>query len=490
MEVSILFWYQVDGSGDVMPNYLRVALAQIHAHPAYSDGSVNLLMEPTGDDTGLSKLSSILTIKAIRRNIYERYLNHIKVKVSNIIDRCITHNVNLLVLPEYSIPVELLEFIKAKAIDGKICVVAGSHLITSNYTKEYVAIGMDQVLVFTNGQPAVRPEYIRQAVSVIFLPDGRIETTFKHHRSQWESNLVLSTEPRRWIQMEIGQLSFELSVKICIDALREPNLPELQSGKSCLIVIPSWSSKTDYFESPSKLYLSQEIPVLYVNEASKGQTKVYGWCHRNNRNPFIGEDGSIELPANEEALIIADLDLDGQFGKVSTVCEHQPLSVVSISPIIYANYPEIASAVEVLNSSTVTKEHYQHLIEMTGIPELLGYKLTHLYELLEAGVARTEDIDFLTEFICMPMSEEPLQLLQYSFLKSVQSSLASVVSTAMGTEAVEILTKVLPKISQLEKSGIAKASAAILETDKQVETISSCLRPYFGRDAVYGKMKV
>lgn len=111
-----------------MSKKLRVAAIQILCHAAYIDSTTNLINEPTGTNIGLFKLSTIQTIKSLRRKTYEQYLENLKMKIDKIFEFASQKEVDLIIFPEYSIPPEFLPLIKQKAIDQGLIVVAGRRL--------------------------------------------------------------------------------------------------------------------------------------------------------------------------------------------------------------------------------------------------------------------------------------------------------------------------------------------------------------------------
>ncbi|MCL6597618.1 MAG: tetratricopeptide repeat protein [Alicyclobacillus macrosporangiidus] len=466
-----------------MPKILRVALAQIAAHAAYFARSSSLLSEPTGDDIGLDKLSSVAAIKGLRSSIFERYLRHAEQKITSIISCAVKHDAELLIFPEYSVPVELLAKVKSMAVESKVTVIAGSHMVTANFSDIYKQIGLETLLDRDTDDVAVRPDAIRKAISPVFFPDGTTVYVGKSFESQWESNLVVSEEEWNWLTVN-HRKSYLLGIKICIDALKD-GLPRQDSYQPRILAIPSMSPKTDFFDSPAKMYLHQEIPVCYVNEAKGGNSRIYGWCHREHRDPFLTTEGTVEIPPGDEALLIADVDLEGQFGKNSTVNQHEPLKVNALIPVLYATEPSHLDAMNILATQSAEPSRYLEIVESRNVPQVLTMKLKVLSSLLSAGLARKEDIIFLTEVLCLE-HEEPLWRIQYDSLQQLQKILVSLVTTTLGDEAVEILRVVKKNLAMLSREH-GELNTAQVSVDQELG--SAVQRPYLGRDGAVSELR-
>lgn len=460
-----------------LPTIIRAALAQIAAHATYFATSTSLMAEPTGKDIGLDKLSHLSSIKALRSATLERYLRHIEQKVTAVIACAKEHNVNLLIFPEYSVPAELLVRLKAMIVDSDLTVIAGSHLVTSNYGEIYEAIGL-KTLISANGV-TVRPDAIRMAIAPIFLPDGTVSSIPKGFESQWETNLITSTEPWDWIAVKHANEIYQLGVKICIDALQN-GLPVVGNGQPRMLAIPSMSPNTAFFDSPAAMYLHQEIPVCYVNDAEGGNSRIYGWCHREQRDPFLTTEGTISIPAGDEALLIADIDVEGQFGKNSTVHQHEPLKIEGLIPLLYAFEPSHEDIYGLLNTKSVKTDDYTPGIEALDVPRVLRMKLQVLTSMLPAGLVRAEDLNFLTEVLYLER-EEPLWRIQHDLLQQLQKVLAPLVLTSVGDVAIGILQSIRKELESISKIHV-DVSPTLIPGSTDIDVSSYSLRPYLGRD--------
>ncbi|TEB05455.1 Archaeal ATPase [Pelotomaculum schinkii] len=468
-----------------MGNYLRIALAQIKYHPAYK----NLLMEPTGEDIGLNLLgSSVVGVKASRKYVYDKYLDFLSRRVISIIDKCSSLKVNIVVFPEYSIPSDLLLLVKELSIKNNIFIVAGSHMVTQKCANHYKSIGFDD---FLENDEYIKDEYIRQAMCPVVMPNEKIYFVPKTRPSKFEPDLEESQRTWDWISIDLNDYNFNLGVMICVDFLSEA-LVSPQNDNPCLIVVPSWSPKTAYFSFPANYYRIQGKSIIYVNEATIGGSKIFGYCDKNNKDIFLDEDGTIAMPSNDEVILVADVDIEGQYNKSGVVTLHKPIKIVSIIPILNNLHERIFDSLNKAPSLNSTQLHLEldSLASIKEQPSILNYKLTFLSEIIEEGIAKKEDVLFFCDYIFI--SENPLEFLEYEFLKVIQKAVAPIVtSDNFNRKALEVLNNISRKLDQIKKCYPSITAKTIITPDAEQfsEVISDTNRPYIGRDNAIKEMR-
>jgi hypothetical protein len=111
-----------------------LALAQISINPAYADELTACIQEPSfpreNEKTGLFSIASLEETNRLRQSVAEHYIAHLNRKIEAIARFAASESVELLVLPEYSIPPESLPLCYTLAEELKIAVIAGSHVVT------------------------------------------------------------------------------------------------------------------------------------------------------------------------------------------------------------------------------------------------------------------------------------------------------------------------------------------------------------------------
>ena len=93
----------MDGAG-----LLKIALVQMHYLPAFSSPTMSCMDEPTlldvTRDTGLFALSSIPEISQLQDELRENYIAWMAERLKTVLDYASKSKVDLLVFPEYCIP--------------------------------------------------------------------------------------------------------------------------------------------------------------------------------------------------------------------------------------------------------------------------------------------------------------------------------------------------------------------------------------------------
>ncbi|WP_213414234.1 hypothetical protein, partial [Xylanibacillus composti] len=462
-----------------MSFFLRVAIAQILSHAAYTD-TTNLLMEPTGKNLGITKLHSVPAIKTLRQHILKRYLEHQSEKIELIIQHAVSTNVDILVFPEYTIPGEILPLVKQLADLNNIIIVSGSHMITGNLSDYYTECNIPLTELRGNHN-IVKEEYIRQAVSPVFLGNGSVELFYKQEQSQWETNLIPSSSNKQWVQIERGGRKLLLGVKLCIDALKRIEWPEDDTSK--IFVIPSYSPKTHNFDDSAGIHLLNGIPVCYLNEAKTGQSKVYGWVHRDETSPYLSNGGTIKIPNNEECLLTVDIDVEGQFGKNSTTKVHYPTKVISIAPLLYTSTSSSRELIELLSSKLpVTMEYIESVLLMTRIPLMIRNKFEVLKNIYELNANRHQDEEFAREVIVIRNSQTFWDMERDFIEGSIEVVHRLLTSSALSDEALAVFSNLRKEQHVINKFCSPKVENVNI-IDQPLSSKDSVLsKPYLGRD--------
>ena len=195
--------------------YHRIGFAQLSFNPAYVDSSgISYIHEPVFPDdhfNGLHKIGDIPEIAALRSAIGESYLRHISNKIQVVAEFAESHGVEILVLPEYSVPPEALELCRDLACRLRLVIVAGSHTVTQIAIERYRALGISTELAGRT---------IGRTVCPAFANDGKCSLFEKMTRSKWESEMVPGA-PMAPIPINLGGESLRLQVLICLDAIQD-----------------------------------------------------------------------------------------------------------------------------------------------------------------------------------------------------------------------------------------------------------------------------
>ncbi len=379
------------------PKYHRFALAQLAFNPAYLDDSgVSYLHEPifSGDaEHGLYKLAGLPEVRDLRSRIATSLIDHMSHKIKAVVEFAARHRVELLVLPEYSVPHELLEECKNLCRQSKIALVAGSHIATKPALLEYARLGIKGKGEETG---------LGRAVCPVFLPNGQCYLFEKIHRSKWESSVVpgLASTPIPGI---FGQSNIQLEVLICIDAIQEPTAGKARRGRAspALIAMPSLTPTADLFYKRAELLLASGKVSLFANIADFGGSRVFARAERT-KGWLVIPDGTEPIQKHAEVLIVVDADLSSQFDVRMSTEEHFPVREISIVPLIYAQHSEACKEfIELVarlqgppDSEAEVQENLRRFaaIDYRLFPRIMQEKLKHFVTSVAGpGLASRED---------------------------------------------------------------------------------------------------
>jgi hypothetical protein len=303
-------------------NTLKIALAQIDYRPAFILESHELLVEPIFTSmkephTSISLLSFNGSEK-VSNSLREKYISWMRIKIIAIIEKCIDLSVDLVVFPEYSIPIQLLSDICSLTRDKKIRVIAGTHIVTN------VAHSLP------DGYPNPK-NYLRCAMSPI-IADGKIENfTCKKILAAEEHNNI--KVPKDDVADSFVLNNYNLNVKICIEAIADQET--LQACEKSILAVPSLSRNIEPFRALQILAKYKEIPIIYVNGASYGGSVISGPYALDGKHWFVENNSSKPVPKNCEALVTSTINLDAIRHSVGTVLLPPAITLNEVLPILY-----------------------------------------------------------------------------------------------------------------------------------------------------------
>ena len=180
------------------PFVCRLGIAQLSVNPAYADEMVSTIQEPAfpgnSEKVGLFTLAGIEEINALRQKISSQFVNHLNRRLHAFITFAAACAVELVVLPDYSVPPESLPTCRTLCDELGIAIIAGSHVVTANpaCVQTYKDLGISVGAAPSGERQNLK---LRQAVCVVFLPNAKPLTFAKYVRSKWESSLIPGDHP-------------------------------------------------------------------------------------------------------------------------------------------------------------------------------------------------------------------------------------------------------------------------------------------------------
>jgi tetratricopeptide (TPR) repeat protein/predicted amidohydrolase len=353
------------------PKYHRLALAQLSFNPAYLDESgVSYLHEPlfpADDAHGLYRLAGIPEVRDLRARIATAHVDHMSHKIRALVEFAASQKVELLVLPEYSVPHELLDECKNLSQQFAITIVAGSHIATKPALAEHARLGIDIA-----GSESRRG----RAVCPVFLPNGQSYIFEKLHRSKWESSVVPGQQSTP-IPVTLNQENVRLEVLICIDAIQEGAIRKARRSPTSptLVAMPSLTPDTQLFCKRAELLLAAGNVTLFANIAEFGGSKAFARTERA-KGWLIASDGTDPIPKHSEALVIIDADLSNQFDVRKSTSEHFPVRDAQVAPLVYTQHSEVCKDfIDLMSSIDDQPESETELHEKLNRFEMTDYRL-------------------------------------------------------------------------------------------------------------------
>lgn len=314
---------------------IRIHLSQIWFNPAYYDSEFDLLEEPAPNiniGTGSSLLGKLRTTESIKNLLAElrsSYISHITGKLRNIALWSGARKADIIVLPEYSVPIECLSDLREISKEKGLIIIAGTHRVrlVQNSRKIYGELGIDLSKI-TNGS----------AIAPVLLPNGNVLFAPKRAKSKWEPNLNVAGDETPTFKVDLNGKSVSFVVTPCIDSLQLDSFDffNKEHDGPNMVLSPSLSPEIQMFEDIGKVLSSNEKFFGVVNSATYGGTSFNipeGWL------PFLSGVKPIypKLPNAFEAIFEIDIDSDSYYMKKGSVHASAPCSHPKIFPIIYYN---------------------------------------------------------------------------------------------------------------------------------------------------------
>ncbi|MDD5511111.1 MAG: tetratricopeptide repeat protein [Dehalococcoidales bacterium] len=311
---------------------IRIHLSQIWFNPSYYDAGFDLLEEPSPNPKidnvlVLGKLRTIDSVSELLTRLRSSYISHINDKVCAITRWSIERGANILVFPEYSIPIECLENIRDICSNNNMLTIAGTHRVrlTSETKKIYSKLGINLANII-NGS----------AIAPLVYPNGDIKLAPKREKSKWEPNLNTSVEKTPVFMVELNGNELTLVVTPCIDSLHLGTFDFVneESNTPNMAFCPALSPEINMFEDMGRVLSSHGIFFGMANSAGYGGT---GFNIPEAWLPYISGVAPMypNLPKYYEAIFEIDIESDSYFIKKGVVNSQPPCSHPKIFPIVY-----------------------------------------------------------------------------------------------------------------------------------------------------------
>lgn len=308
---------------------VRIALCQIRSHPALVAGSLDLLDEPFVPSArgSLARTGFFgVDVDALQQRCHTDYVDWARARQSAIHEYLSPLQPDLVLLPELSVPTELLPDVSAWSAKVGCVVLAGTHtpLRRASARKRYHAIGIDdkdlnKLLKYgaINALPIIRA--------------GTTTLVAKRHHSPFEQLEVGLSEPALPMLAPLrikAQTEFTVLPLICSEALRDHNVAESYD----IAAIVAYERSPARFQPFIDQRTANKHVVALCNDGSHGGTRL-AVVTDARRPPGILSLLPQGLPPGD-SLLVVDVDLDALAIEVGVSSPAMNTTLVRLADIV------------------------------------------------------------------------------------------------------------------------------------------------------------
>lgn len=469
--------------------YTRVAVVQLAYHPAIVLSGRSPLEDPLFSLGGEDALhideelppKLVERFDALRERIRTTYLANLRRKLVAILQQCQTWGVKLVVLPEYSVPWQLLSDVVTAG--GQMVVVAGTHTVERDARRSgiYQQLGTD-------------PPPLLSAVCPVLYRGRALALQPKLNPAKPEDGQMRSGNAWAPIALPEG-LPGPMGALVCLDFLyRESEahqrlvLPHLNSCR--FLAVPSLTPTRTIGEFSAKAWEEARRygrPVLYCDTAGLtdkegGGTSIFvDEGQPSDLRSFPERVGYLER--GEEGVIVADVDLGYvRVGDSTRYDWQRPVRPFAAASLVYGFHPAdakyqawLAESVDLLSrrDDDETVEQLSERVQRSE-PTLLdaaavgGTTRERRIRQLVRGHKRMQTVDHFHEHlreVCLPADVLPLSVLRGAMASAVSDVLFDWQRQVRGPRMVDLCER-------LRKAGESAFKARAERTDAANQAIA------------------
>jgi len=435
-----------------LTDFVRVAIVQFDYHPS-AVLYYPLIEEPAllaEGEQGIT--SSHLTLPGfenrfieLRREVSGAYETFVCERVCNIIKSLDKLNVQLVVFPEYSIPVNCLSAIDK--IANNLVVIAASHTVTPASIKLVKKLGID----------ASEQDDIAKSICPIRLNTGEWVRIDKLTKSKWEGTMKRGSV---WNPIVINpgeENEWAFAVFLCVDFINENDehlakiVPRNIWSQVNFGIVPSYSPITRDFQQRARPIAERAgVPILYSNVASVGGSRIY--CYFAQQDVFIEEHATKPLNIEDEAVVVVDLN-DQAATKPTRLPIQETSQFVTVLPILHEKnfepFCNLSKKIKRLSKDEKKRaaihESNQELMSLASSPSTPSILRNKIFAFL-SGV-NYKDSQWLDNCVdCVPIKTDAVDLseLRFILLHKSQSLLARTLNDVkLRGNQLDLVTEIL-----------------------------------------------
>jgi hypothetical protein len=381
---------------------LRLGAAQLHYHPAFEGGGHQALREPTGawEGAGLSGLRSgteegDALLRQLRERIERVYVEAYRPRLEAVIRFAAGLDLDLLVLPEYAVPLALLPMV-AEAAGAKLTVVAGTHTVTRE--------GVKSAGVYERLGAGVALGDVGRSIAPVVRGGKVIAAQAKLARSKLEPDMEIG---KAWSTVTLGAV--EMGILVCIDFLKRADgdvAPLVAQGiDGCAVLaVPSLTpfASLEHFErNAEETLFGYDRPVVYANWARDGGTRVF--TLEKDAPVVLAAGRPPALPRGVEGVVAVEVHLGDGKQRYQPIVPSRPLAAaVVMDAAVWGELRAVVETVlaagnagEALDRIEAGKEVFARAARDRDLPEIARERWAYLAE----GAERVGAIEHLRALV-------------------------------------------------------------------------------------------
>jgi Helicase HerA, central domain len=353
--------------------YLRIAAVQIDYQPlSYLSSGGSPLSEPIisdpisgGNNHCLNEIKNQRNLKdtcdLLAKNAELKYLKTYADKIKDILGYCYANGVDLLVFPEYSIPVQIIEQLKDFSPpddSSAMTIVAGiGHLGKKDITNlKNIGVSTNNISVANNA-------------AIIMSPDGDFLVSKK--KAAHGENIEGGTGPNNH-ELKFGKNTFKLSISICLDYLTE--ITSIREEQPDIAIVSALSKNTIEFTGQTP----RDFLTIFSNHSLYGGTCILSPAVTGEIFVAKNRNGTEPLNRSLEAIVILDWDWKNRKLGYPSPLNGVAHPIFAVSQIIYSGKDEkISRGIHDVN--LLMKEDNDNLDR-----DNISVKSSNLLELIES----------------------------------------------------------------------------------------------------------
>lgn len=419
----------------------RIAVCQIETHPAFAAGDTRYLAEPFLSARDFPKLSELarysVDLSGVQDECESRYLTWQNDRLNGILQWVSSLNPcpDILVFPEFSVPLASLSHLRGFAATHRSTVFAGTHLF--DFRKKSLKTYKSLRLVPKRDKDLEAASYLGKSVLPVFSRKTA-KMRAKVLRSIGELTEFPSptdeADESESIKITMRNRDLAILPLVCSEALQSMRF----SGPADLVVILGYSNNVGAFEPTILRFTQNGIPVVFCNDGRYGGSGVFMELDNRPELWWWSPPHNGKMPAGDSVLVV-DIAFPPIAPQRGVVNPHLPVRLGALASIVHdfdalSRGASVASTLQTIAAQTDSEIQHHLLGECLATEEPTRLQDAKLHYLQRCAQARS-----LTPEILQTLAHECV-VAGIPDIKGLEAQLADMcgkaTSTALDNDAI------------------------------------------------------